>query len=166
MIAFRDTNQDIYREYEEYQEFEGYYDDQPAIDKVIKTKGAESKDDGRYMEDMKVRMAGNKNEMETTDLFEKFLKTTEPKVIISQFHWQKFCGLFRNYTCHPKGRSQEIDHVMILGEYSTVLMLEVKSNDEYRKSFEKSLQVLKSTFFYRCFIKKNIHCSYIRMYDY
>ena len=113
------------------------FTDEKKLDDVISTKASEK--DASYLKDMKVRMKGIKGEMKVMDMLVRSLRITEPKTIISNFHWSNFCGLFKNFTCHPKGSDQEIDHVIILGEYSTVIMLEVKTSTRYCKSMVKSL---------------------------
>ena len=84
---------------------------------------------------MKIRMTGIENEMKVTDMFLRFLNMAKPMVVITQFQWKSCSNLFSPVS----GMDQEIDDVIILGEYSTVILLEIKSSGSFSKSMAKSL---------------------------
>ena len=126
----------------------------PMLDKntlanQISKKESENKDDGdaKYLKAMKICMTGIEHEITVTDMFKRFFKNTKPMIIISQFQFRNFSKLF-----DPESvMEQEIDDVIILGEYSTVILLEIKSSSSFSPSMAKSLYRKMKFRFYFCF---------------
>ena len=87
------------------------------------------------------------NELRVTEMFKRFFKNTKPMIIIPQFQFRNFSKLF-----NPENvMEQEIDDVIILGEYSTVVLLEIKSSGSFSPSMAKSLDRKMKFRFYFCF---------------
>ena len=120
------------------------YDDMPipmldetTCDNLISKKESQNKDDGvaKYLKAMKNNMRGIRTELEVTDMLPRFLEMTKPVVIITQYQFRRFSKLF----CPEKEMEQEIDDVIILGEYAKVVLLEIKSSGSFSKSMTNSL---------------------------
>ena len=123
--------------------------DENTLDNLISKKESKNKDDGdaKYLKDMKVRMTGIENEMKVTDMFLRFLNMAKPMVIITQFQWKSFSNLFSP----ASGMDQEIDDVIILGEYSTVILLEIKSSGSFTSPWQNPSTGIMKFRFYFCF---------------
>ena len=101
--------------------------DENLLDNII----TKHKDDetAKYLKDLKKIMKGQTTEITTTDWFVILLEMTNPKVIISNFERRWFYSMmFSPASGQSQEKNQEIDNVIILGEYSTVVMLEIKSS--------------------------------------
>ena len=97
--------------------------------KQITELESKNKDDAKYLKDMEICMKGQTTEITTTDWFVILLEMTKPKVIISNFERRWFYSMmFSPASGQSQEKNQEIDNVIILGEYSTVVMLEIKSS--------------------------------------
>ena len=108
-----------------------------ACDNLIREKEAQNKDDedAKHLKAMKNNMRGIRTELEVTDMLPRFLEMTKPVVIITQYQFRRFSKLF----CPEKEMEQEIDDVIILGEYAKVVLLEIKSSGSFSKSMTNSL---------------------------
>ena len=111
--------------------------DEKTLDNQISKKESANKNgDAKYLKDMKIRMRGIEYEIRVTDMCKRFFKNTKPMIIISQFQFRNFSKLF-----DPESvMEQEIDDVIILGEYSTVVLLEIKSSGRFSPSMTTSLK--------------------------
>ena len=111
--------------------------DEKTLDELISKKESQNKDDGdvKYLQDMKVRMTGQTNEINVTDMLHRSFREMKPMVFITQFKWESFRKLFTP----ASGKDQEIDDVIIIGEFSTVIILEIKSSGSFSPSMTKSL---------------------------
>ena len=108
------------------------FTDENLLDNIITELDSKNKDDAKYLKDMKICMKGQTTEITATDWFVIMLAMTKPKVIISNFKWEFYSMLFSP----ASGQNQEIDDVIILGEFSAVVMLEIKS---YKGSFSPDM---------------------------
>jgi len=99
----------------------------------------QTKPDQENLNNMETLKKGSECELKVQSFFAEALKDTCPKVMISNFYRSNFCGLFKNFECHGQGRTQELDQVIILGEYRTVVILEAKAGGQYKNGLEKSL---------------------------
>ena len=114
--------------------------DENTLDNLISEKESKNKDDGvaKYLKDMKIRIKGQNTEINTIDMLLISLEDTKPQipiVILSNIEWRTYRGLFSP----GNGEDQEIDNVMILGEYSRVVLLEIKSSHSFSPTMAKSL---------------------------
>ena len=103
-------------------------------------KKKQAKSDEQNLNSMKTHIKGSECEIKMQDFFRKALEDTCPTVMISNFERSEFCGLFKNFKCHDKGVNQELDQFIVLGEYKKVIILEVKSGQEYKRKYEESLE--------------------------
>ena len=87
------------------------------------------------MKAMKNNMRGIRTELEVTDMLPRFFEMTKPVVIITQYQSRRFFQLF----CPENEMDQEIDDVIIISEYSVVLLLEIKSKGNFESTMTKSL---------------------------
>ena len=108
-----------------------------ACGNLISIKEFQNKDDGdaKYLWNIKTNMRGQTTELEVTKMLQRSFEITKPVVIIPQYQFKRFSHFF----CPESGMDQEIDDVIILGEYRKVIMLEIKSSDSFRGSMTKSL---------------------------
>ena len=88
-----------------------------------------------YLNSVETNMRGIENEISVSEMLERLFKNTKPMIIIPQFQFRSFSKLFT-----PENlMEQEVDDVIILGEYSTVVMLEIKSYCRFSPDMAKSL---------------------------